>query len=333
MVFTATLGQDFWRRAMELESLAEDEEESLPEAFKQCVSLYDCQEYEDGTPSPWTETKIITTRNRCSTHNEVLKRVYGRFIMDKGGLKYPTFDYTKHMKPHHIIPSHWLVYGGVDVGGGRHIDHEDDKRKKRDKSQHPAAMVFVAVSPDYKQGRVFLGWRGDDIPTTAGDVAKKYIELKTEGKITTVKQYYDWASADFYKIALGLGEHFERAEKSHEIGEEIINVLFKNNMLFIYRTPELEKLAKELTTLRNTGSRPKDDFIDALRYTVSKIPWNWEAIGAELRPDQKIEQPEKPMNSTEQQIDERRKGFDNPDFQNDELEQAFADANEAYGNS
>ena len=333
MVFTATLGQDDWRRAMEIESLADDEVENFPDAFKQCISLYDCQFYEDGTPSPWTEDKINLTRNKCSTHQQMLKRVYGRFVMDKGGLKYPEFDYTRHMKPHHIIPSHWLLFGGVDVGGGQAPDakEDQDKRVKRDKKQHPAAIAFIAVSPDYKSGRVFLGWRGDGISTTAGDVVNKYITLKKENKIQTTNQYYDWASADFYKIATGLGEGFEKAEKGHEIGEDILNVLFKNDMLFIYRTPELEKLAKELTMLRNNQNRPKDDFIDALRYACSKIPWDWSAISSELRPAKKPE-PEKVMNSTEQQIDDRRKAFDNPENANDELEQLFNEANEAYGN-
>lgn len=333
MVFTATLGQDFWRRAMEVDSLAEDEVENLPDAFKLCVSLYACQQYEDGTPSPWTEAKINQVQNRCGTHNEILKRVLGRFVMDKGGLKYPTFDYTRHMKPHHIVPRNWLIFGGVDVGGGQRPEEADEGGKvaKRDRHQHPAAICFVATSPDYKTGRVFLGWRGDGIPTTAGDVAIKYKSLKTAHKFTTTNQCYDFASADFFKIALGLGEHFERANKSHDIGEDILNVLFKNDMLFIYRTPELEKLAKELTTLRNKGTRPKNDFIDALRYTCALIPWDWSAISAELKPDIKIEEKRNP-NSIEQQIEDRRKGFDNTEIGEEELEQLFNEANDAYGN-
>ena len=332
MVFTATLGQDFWRRAMELETLAEDEVENLPDAFKTCVSLYDCQVYEDGSPSPWTEAKINQVVNRCGTHNEILKRVMGRFIMDKGGLKYPTFDYTKHMKKHHMVPKEWLIFGGVDVGGGQAPDAEEDKKRAaRDKQQHPAAVAFVAVSPDYKTGRVFLGWRGDNEPTTAGDVAVKYKHMKTTNKIQTANQWYDWASADFFKIALSLGENFERANKSHEIGEDLINTLFKNDMLFIYRTPELEKLAKELTTLRNKSSRPKDDFIDALRYVVTGIPWDWSGISTAARPAKAMEEKRNP-NSVEQQIIDRRKGFDKEEIGGEELEQLFIEANEAYGN-
>lgn len=326
MVFTATIGQDFWRRAMELDSLAEGEVEALPEAKKRCVSLYECQVYEDGTPSHWTPEKINVARNRCASHNEVLKRIYGRFIMDKGKLKYAQFDYKRHMKPWHQIPKSWLIYGGADIGSGR-------KENKMDSEQgHPAAIAFVAVSPDYKQGRVFLGWRGDDDATTAGDVVKKYIAMKKENKIETAQQFYDWASADFFAIASGLGEHFEKANKGHDVGEDIINVLFKNDMLFIYQTEELEKLATEFSSIRNNGSkRQKNDLSDAVRYAVSKIPWNWDAISAELRPDQKIEELEKPMNSTEAQIAERRKAFDENQFASDEVEQEFADANESYG--
>jgi hypothetical protein len=324
MVFTATLGQDFWRRAMELDSLAEGEVEALPEAKKRCVSLYECQYYEDGSASHWTTEKINVARNRCATHSEVLKRIFGRFVIDKGKLKYAQFDYKRHMKIWHPIPKTWLVYGGVDIGSG--------KKENQTEQGHPAAIAFIAVSPDYKQGRVFLGWRGDDESTTAGDVVKKYIEIKKANNIQPVTQVYDWASADFFSIARGLGEHFEKAEKGHDIGEDILNVLFKNDMLFIYQTDELEKLAREFTSLRNpAGKRQKNDLSDAVRYIAAKIPWNWEAISDELRPDQNVEVLEKPMNSREAEIAERRKAFDENAFDNESLEQEFAEANENYG--
>jgi hypothetical protein len=81
MVFTATLGQEQWRLAMEP---GEGEKEFLPQAFKQVVSLYDAMNYMDGSPSHWSHERIKMVEARCSTHNEVLKRVYGRFIMVGG---------------------------------------------------------------------------------------------------------------------------------------------------------------------------------------------------------------------------------------------------------
>jgi phage terminase large subunit-like protein len=95
MVFTATLGQEFWRQVMEPR---EDETERFPTAKKWCVSLYDSQTYMDGTPTIWTDEKIAQVKARCKSHAEFLKRVMGRFVV-AGGRKYESFDATKHMKP------------------------------------------------------------------------------------------------------------------------------------------------------------------------------------------------------------------------------------------
>jgi len=66
--------------------------------------------------------------------------------MDKGGLKYPQFDIKRHMKEAHKLPKTWLIYEGVDTGSGDEGESEG----------HPSAIAFVAVSPDFRQGRVFL---------------------------------------------------------------------------------------------------------------------------------------------------------------------------------
>lgn len=325
MVFTATLGQDLWRRAMEVEDLAEHEEEAFPDAYKKCVSLEDCIYYEDGSPSQWTEEKINIIKSRCSSHNEILKRVFGRFVIEKGKLKYPQFDYKRHMKTHHPIPKEWIIYGGADTGSG------DAKRTNQERATgHPAAILFVAVKPDYRQARVFLGWRGDNVTTTAGDVVLKYKELTDSNKINCTEQVYDWASSDFFTIATRLGIHFEKADKSHEVGEETVNTLFKNNMLFIYGTPELEKLAKELTSLRNKGKGQKNDLADTLRYICQKIPWDWSVITGELQDP--LEEIPKVLNSREAEIAERRKAFDNTDaFDKESVLAEMEEWNDQYG--
>lgn len=325
MVFTATLGQDFWRRAMELDSLSEDEVEALPEARKWCVSLYDCMQYQDGSPSHWTEEKINIIKARCSSHNEILKRVFGRFIIEKGKLKYPTFDYKRHMKTAHPVPKEWLIYGGADTGSG------DAKKTNQEKaSGHPAAILYVAVKPDYRSARVFLGWRGDGITTTAGDVVLKYKELVDSNNLMVTEQVYDWGSADFFEMAKRIGMHFEKADKGHEIGEETVNTLFKNNMLYIYGTPELEKLAKELTSLRNKGKKQKNDLADTLRYICRKIPWDWSVITGII--EESVDEIPKPLNSREAEIAERRKAFDNTDhLDRESINEEIDEWNESYG--
>jgi hypothetical protein len=297
MVFTATLGQDYWRQVMEP---GEDERELLPHAFKQTVSMYDCQFYEDGTPSHWAPDKIQMVIERCRNQNEIQKRVFGRFVMDDSGRKYEHFDIKRHMKPAHPLPAGWVVYAAADVGSGG-------------KKGHPAAICFVAVNPDHSQGRVFFGWRGDGIETTASDVVLKFIQVKRENNIKPALQFYDWACKDFQVIATRMGEAFLPAEKSHEVGEQVLNDLFKNDMLAIYDTPELRKLAQELMSLRKetAKNKAKDDFCDALRYAVTKVPWNWSAIAKRARAalEDRLRVPESPKSANQMEIEERRRAF------------------------
>lgn len=310
MVFTATLGQEIWRKTMEP---TEGEVENFPDAAKWHVSLYDSQHFEDGTPSQWTNERISQIKAKCKSHNEVLKRVYGRFVLTSGR-KYPCFDASKHLKASHPIPHSWLVYSGVDIGSGG-------------PSGHPSAIVFVAVRPDFQQGRIFMGWRGDSEITTSADVAMKYIELKERIKNPITSQYYDWANKDFEITASRLGLAFQKADKSHEKGEGILNTLFKNDMLLIYETDQTCKLAQELATLNENTNKKKarDDFIDALRYATSSIPWDFSFI---TDPQEFDDSPEKPLTSQELEFQARR-GMAN-DEQTESIDDEFEYWNSYY---
>jgi len=316
MVFTATIGQDLWRRCMEPD---EKEEEAFPTAAKWTVSLYEAMLYDDGTRSHWTEERIAAVKAKCKSHLEVLKRVYGRFIILEGR-KYPTFDATKHTRAPHPLPASWSVYCGVDSGSGG-------------ETGHPAAICFVAVSPDYRQGRVFLGWRGDKIQTTDGDVVEKYLDLKNLHRVKQeAGRVYDHASKDFDIISTRMGHPFQKANKSHEYGEGVLNTLFKNNMLLIYEDHELAKLARELATLREGQSKKhaKDDFIDALRYAVAAVPWDFSGILGE--PADYIEKPEEVLTPLQKEIRERREAFEKSQEDAEQnLEDEFSEWNEAYG--
>lgn len=318
MVFTATLGQEEWRLAMEPD---EDEKESgkefLPQAFKQTISLYDSMVYEDGSPSQWTLERIKEIESACTTHDEVLKRVHGRFIV-LDGKRFPTFDLKKHMKLEHPIPEGWLVYEGVDIGSGN--------------KAHKPAIVFVAVNPTFTAGRVFLSWRGDQKSKyTAGDVYQKHREMKKERNLTPIQQNYDWANADFGTISSRAGEHFEKADKSHEKGEEILNTLFANDWLLLYDNVENAKLGAELATLKKAQNKrsAKDDLADALRYAVSRIPWNWEAL---MDGKQLDEKPEEVLSEWQIEVKARREAFDE-DVQKEEdrIQDEIDEWNESYG--
>jgi phage terminase large subunit-like protein len=289
MVFTATLGQEFWRCVIE----EHGDKEKLKGAGKWQVSMYDCQFYEDGSPSHWTKEKIEQAIARCKSHAEVLRRVFGRFVVDEG-LKYPAFDIKRHMVKPFPIPKDWHIYGAADIGSGG-------------EKGHPAACVFVAVRPDFRAGAVFRGWRGDQIETTAGDVLVKFRELRGESKLAM--QIYDAAAKDFGTIAQRAGEGFLPADKNHERGEQVVNSLFKNDMLVIFDDPELGKLAGELVQLRKDTpkNKAKDDFADALRYAVMAPGWDWSFIvGA--KPADWVP-PTKKLTPQEQEIQERRHGI------------------------
>lgn len=60
-----------------------------------------------------------------------------------------------------------------------------------------------------------------------------------------------------------------------------MNTLFKNNMLKLFDTPELNKLSRELMMFMHTTNKRQaaDDLIDgALRYPAMAIPWDFTQI-------------------------------------------------------
>lgn len=291
MVFTATLNQDFWKMAIE----GEGESERFPDAHKQQVSMYDCQTYKSGQPGAYDEAKIKRVIASCKSETEVQRRVNGRFITEIGR-KYAQFDASRHYKKPFDIPRDWKRWAGVDLGGGG--------------DAHPPAICFIAVQPDYRMGIVYDGWRGDDgTDYTNGDVLNKFIEMR--GRDLFVAQKFDQNSKDFATLATRASEPFTPSEKSHLIGEGTINTLFKNDMLYLFRTPELEKLGGELTSLlRTTPKRKaKDDFCDAMRYPVVDIPWDWSSLKGEETEAQAKQSAERPYTDEERvkmEIAERR---------------------------
>ena len=262
MVFTATLGQDHWRRCME--PISADEETHI-NARKWNISMYDCLKYEDDSQSPWSVEKIEKIKLRCGTKAEVDRRVYGRFVVS-GGLMFEAFDREHNTCEPFQIPPSWHIYSGIDCGSGG-------------ERGHPSAIVFIAIAPDYRRGVVFKGWRGDGVVTTASDTFQKYIEMR--GGMKPTMQSYDWESKDFFVVASRLGEAFTPAEKGRDLGKQLLNTLFKNRMLKVFRNdPELDKLIVELTSLLEGTPKTsaKDDFADALRYSLMRIPFDWTAI-------------------------------------------------------
>jgi hypothetical protein len=222
--------------------------------------MYDCLEYEDGSPTPWTRGKIAAIEANCSSDTEIARRVHGMFITETGR-DFPHFDSTRHYTPVKDIPQTWLWYSGTDIGSGG-------------KTGHPAAVLFLAVRTDYRFGYVVRSWRGDGVDTTSSDILKKFRELR--GNKRCVAQAYDWAGKDFGLTVTRENESFHRANKDHNFGMDLVNTLFQNDMLLIFDTGENRKLGLELTTnMKKTPKRhKKDDLCDALRYCAGLVPWH-----------------------------------------------------------
>lgn len=310
MVFTATLGQEYWRKAIEGKGSAE----LFPEADKWQVTLFDCLEYADGTPSPWTFAKAKRAVSlACSDpanqqailkiqtleelkkvtltlpDTEVQRRILGKFVL-AGGRKYEAFRREYNVVKRHAIPSDWIYYGGVDYGSGG-------------ESGHPSAVCFIAVSPDFTTGRVIRGRRADGVLTTARDLLDIYRNVR--GDLKVARQVYDYHCVDFHTYATAAHEPFDKAEKSHELGVPAVNNLFKMRALAIFDDdPELEKLITELLSVQaeTPKNKAKDDFTDALRYTVMAIPWDWKALDDKaIDFSTRMAEPEKPKELTEEE--------------------------------
>jgi hypothetical protein len=322
MVFTATLGQEFWYKAIECRGQTS---EVLVGAAKYQVSMYDCLQYVDGSESPWTRERIKRIEDSCKSKEEIDRRVHGRFVKEEGR-KFHAFSPSRHYVKPFAIPPDYLKYVGVDPGSGG-------------QTGHPAGIVFIAVDPKMQVGYVYKAWRGDGVETTAGDVYKKYKELA--GGENIMGKVFDWASKDFGVIATRNGDSFVKADKSHQRGEEIVNTLFKNDMLFLFdEDGEIAKLGTELMGLQaNTRkSHAKDDLCDALRYPVVFIPWDFTTMK-----DLPFDEPTKEIVKAwtekeylESEIAQRRGEFYDPRDKKDEWDEALADEigvwNEFYGN-
>ncbi len=317
MVFTCTRNQDMWKRAIE----GRGETELFPDAFKQQISMYECMSYRDGKPGAYNAEKIERIIKSCSSDAEVQRRVYGKFVMATG-LKFGNFDASRHYKKPTSVPESWRRYCGVDIGSGGF--------------NHKPAIVFIAARPDFRYGVVYKAWRGDDGSTyTAGDVFNKFLEMRKNEVFVSLR--YDWAAKDFGTIATRAGEGFVGAEKNHDLGEDVINTLFKNNMLYLFDDEDIGKLGGELSCLLKdeVKNRAKDDLCDAFRYGVTCIPWDWmylkgEKSELETKKDEKKPYTEEEIAAFE--ISERRKEFDRPEKDDwGEIEDEFREWNSFAG--
>lgn len=303
-VFTPTLGQEYWRQAIE----ETGKNRRFKDSFRQQISMYDCLKYADGSPTMWSEEKINLIKQGCKSEAEIQRRVYGRFVLDEG-LKYPSFSRQNNVIERIPIPKDYRVFIGVDAGSGG--------------DNHPTAITFIAVSPNFDRGYIFAGRRFDGMTTTNSDIVQLVDNMCAEYNVIPDAIYYDYAAVDLGTIAARMGKNYIPAEKSHAIGEQVLNVLFKNKMLYGFQDDELESLYLELTSLKQDTAKRNavDDFIDSCRYASSKVPWDWSTINALPLEEQKIKT----------EIDYRRGKFFDYEEERIDISDDIDELNELYG--
>ena len=246
----------------------------LPASRVWTVSQYDCLYYANGEKSMWTKERIEQNKQRYPSQREIDIRVYGLFKpLDR--LAITQFNPDKHVKPYHPIKG-WEVYCGVDYGVGG-------------PTGHPSSIVFVAVSPNYNAARVINCWKSAYGPgtktTSLDDVIMRYLEMCKEiGIDQPTCTYYDPAAGSLGVLAERTGLGWLKANKEREHGFNLINSLFKNDMLILLKssTNGVDELVDEIetaTTESSSGAKKhNDDLLDGMRYATSSVPFNFENI-------------------------------------------------------
>jgi hypothetical protein len=325
--FTPTLNQLFWKQAMNGNKI-------LPRALKMSVSMYECLKYEDGSPSRiMTLHKIKEAESKCKNETERQRRIFGKFVTEEGRA-YFAFEHEKHVTAPKNYDG-WNIYSAVDYGSGEDLNAS---HKKKVRKNHPAAIVFIAVHPNLKKGVVIKSWRGDGVKTTAGDVFLKYQELSKDFKIT--QACYDAGAVDFGTIASRNGYSFTKANKTRDAGMDLVNSLFKHEMLTINDDDaENLKLSGELShvmvTQQDSGDKRDDDLCDALRYCVMQVAWDLSAVVTqEVKAEVKVARPMTEEEFQAMQIKMRRGESVDKTSESEnwnELESEFDHWNQEYG--
>ncbi len=234
--------------------------------YKRRVSLFEAQRFRSGKQGRYTVERILEIIDGQVSKKDLMVRVFAAFEReDNGGLIYKYFNrdiHTKWFGAYHrkIIGGSGIITAGLDYGSG---------------SNHPGGVCLTWISPDFKQARVFKMWRGEKgLPTTAGDIVDKYIEMSDGFNVDF--PFYDHSAADLkteYNRKTGL--ELLPAVKDKE-GYAIVDTLFKANILQLYgygNDPYLDWAIQEFESIDH-GTPKKyrlDELSDTIRYSLAGV--------------------------------------------------------------
>ncbi len=257
LVCTPTRGEQMWEDAFN--------GHKFEKAKKMQVSLYECTQFEDGSPGKYSVPKIEEIKQTLPDQRSIEVRVYGKFSKIEG-LLFSSFDRLRNVGPRMDLGANCLYFGGIDYGSGGQYGHA-------------GACCIVQVNSDRTMAQVFRLWKGNHKEkTTASDILHKYLDLRAG--INCAGEYYDWAASDLGVIAQREGLPIQKANKDAVSGYGLINSLFKNNMLHIPNEPEFYPLIKEIERARESTKKKDldDDAADAMRFALANIPFDFSKV-------------------------------------------------------
>jgi phage terminase large subunit-like protein len=266
MVFTATLGQQYLYDCMERQGTPH---ETFVGAWKRQISVFDCITYADGSPSEiWSKEYIEKDLiPKYRNERERARRLMGRFVKSSGIL-FEEFETKQNTEEQGITKMDgWRSFVGIDYGSGGEYGHS-------------SAIVHVKVDPSYENIRVVDVWWSQKRRMTQGDLLVRYKMMAP--KFGVHNAFADWGATDLFTLAAREGVRLHKAEKSHDIGLNLLNALFKDAQLKIIMgtSPHVGQLIQELSSVsEDTPKRHRlDDCADALRYAVSLIPMRLKSL-------------------------------------------------------
>jgi len=225
MVFTATVGQIFWYETMECVG---QPEERFKGAWKRQVSLYECLKYKDGTRSNWTKERIQEIKDDCESENEILRRVFGRFIPDKTNL-FGSFKGADNQIPNFPVPGNWDYHLGVFFGKLNASIVLIASSPSRDKF---LVKDSVRVSPRLEIIRQELKNIVRDLPVTS-----KYTNLKPFSEVLSIH-------SEFFQVVPTPTEGFHHLFNDLFLNKKLFLTNDNNALALCFRTMKTEDISK-----------------------------------------------------------------------------------------
>lgn len=246
MAFTATLSQRFWYEAMECIGLPE---ERFRDAKKIQVSLYDCQQYMDGTKTGWTNERIQKRIDSCQSEKEVLRRVMGRFVNEELSIISGFSEEQNYKHGEFIVPSTWsriISFYVSSVGTG---------------------ICVLAVSAEFDKVVVAECHKLD---LTSYEALEKLHALR--GK-KSAELYINAEPLDFIEMSQNSGIFFQTVKNPKNGLKDKINSYFKTGVLEIAKSKNSHELIMQIRTIKESDVKSYEGYevYGAMAIGLSKL--------------------------------------------------------------